>query len=221
MHIEFLVEDSSGTALIKQLLPKLLGEDHTWRVHGYKGVGRIPVRLKSHSDASKKTLLDNLGALLRGLCKTTGIDAVVVVVDSDRRDCKAFLQELHQLRDRVGATSKPVLFRMAIEEIEAWYLGDQAALLQAYPHAKADVLHRYKQDSICETWEVLADAVYPGGRKALKDAGWPLPGQVKCQWAEQIGPLLDPDRNVSRSFQKLCSGLRRLIAENQTNKQSL
>jgi hypothetical protein len=40
-----------------------------------------------------------------------------------------------------------------------------------------------------------------------------LPGQVKCEWAEKIGPLLDPDRNVSPSFGKLRDGLRRLVAE--------
>jgi hypothetical protein len=60
---------------------------------------------------------------------------------------------------------------------------------------------------------LLADAVYPGGSVAIKKAGWPLPGQVKHQWAERIGPLLDPDSNGSPSFGKLRDGLRRLVAE--------
>lgn len=40
MHIEILVEDSSGERLLGILLPKLLGEHgtpHTWRLHAYKG----------------------------------------------------------------------------------------------------------------------------------------------------------------------------------------
>jgi hypothetical protein len=51
------------------------------------------------------------------------------------------------------------LFRLAIEEIEAWYFGDRDALLAAYPRAKLDVLGKYVQDSTCDTWELLAGAV--------------------------------------------------------------
>lgn len=86
-------------------------------------------------------------------------------------------------------------------------------MVSAYPRAKADVLNRYVQDSACDTWELLADAVYPGGSAAIKKTGWPLPGQVKHEWAEKIGPLLDPDCNASPSFGKLCDGLRRLVTE--------
>lgn len=46
-----------------------------------------------------------------------------------------------------------------------WAIGH--ALLSAYPHAKMHVLNTYVQDSICGTWEVLADAVYPGGTSKL------------------------------------------------------
>jgi hypothetical protein len=75
------------------------------------------------------------------------------------------------------------------------------------------VLGRYIQDSACDTWELLADAIYPGGVAAVKKVGWPLPGQVKHEWAEKIGPLLDPDRNVSPSFCKFRDGIRRLIGQ--------
>ena len=45
MHIEVLVEDSSGAMLIETVLPRVIGrhgEPHTWRVHAYKGIGHIP-----------------------------------------------------------------------------------------------------------------------------------------------------------------------------------
>lgn len=215
MHIEILVEDASGEKLLNAVLPKLLGEEgnpHTWRVHSYKGIGRIPKNLKPGTDASKRILLDRLPSALRGYGKTPGIDAVVVVLDSDHRNCVDFLAELKAL----VAESQPApktMFRLAIEEVEAWYLGDQQALQAAYPRAKGDVLDRYVQDSVCDTWELLADAIYPGGSAAIKKAGWPLPGQIKCEWAEKIGPLLEPDRNVSPSFGKLRDGLRHLVAE--------
>lgn len=48
MHIEVLVEDSSGATLIETLLPGVIGppgKPHTWRVHAYKGIGRLPKTL--------------------------------------------------------------------------------------------------------------------------------------------------------------------------------
>ncbi len=214
MHIEVLVEDASGEKLLEALLPKLFGargEPHTWRTHAYKGIGRIPKNLNAGGDPAKRILLDQLPKLLRGYGKTPGIDAVVVVLDSDRRDCADFLVELKALAASSNAGPN-TLFRIAIEEMEAWYFGDRQALTMAYPKAKVDVLQRYTQDSVCGTWELLADAIYPGGSVAIKKAGWPLPGQIKCEWAERIGPLLEPERNVSPSFGKLRDGLRRLVS---------
>lgn len=214
MHLEVLVEDSSGEALLRSVLPRVLGEQgdpHTWNVHAYRGIGRVPRNLKGTTDPAKRILLDQLPRILQGYGKTPGIDAVVVVMDSDRRDCTEFLAELHVLLASCFPAPN-TLFRLAIEEVEAWYLGDRAALLRAYPRAKLSVLAKYRQDSVCGTWELLADAVYPGGSAAIKKAGWPLPGQVKHEWAAQIGPHLDLDANASPSFNKLCSGLRRLVA---------
>jgi hypothetical protein len=215
MHIEILVEDASGEKLLEAVLSKLLGEQgdpHTWRVHSYKGIGRIPKNLNVGGDPAKRILLDQLPKILRGYGNTPNIDAVVVILDADRRNCVEFLAELKA----VVADCNPApntLFRIAIEEMEAWYFGDRQALTTAYPKAKIDVLNRYAQDSVCGTWESLADAIYPRGSAAIKKAGWPLPGQVKCEWAEKIDPLLEPDRNTSPSFGKLRDGLRRLVME--------
>ncbi len=60
MHIEILVEDSSGERLLDVLLPQFLGQPgnpHTWRVHAYKGIGRIPPGLKASGDPAKRILL--------------------------------------------------------------------------------------------------------------------------------------------------------------------
>ena len=215
MHLEFLVEDQSGALLLEALVPRLLGpfaDPHTWKIHAYKGVGRIPTGQKKASDAVKRILLDQLPRLLRGYGQTPGFDAVFVVLDSDRNPCAQLLAELKALLAKAKPAPRTI-FRLAIEEIEAWYLGDQEALLKAFPQAKRDVLNRYKQDAVCDTWELLADAIYPGGSAAILKAGWPLPGQVKSGWARRIGPLLDLERNVSPSFAKLRDGIRKLVAE--------
>jgi hypothetical protein len=94
MHIEVLVEDSSGALLVKTLLPRVLGPEgapHTWRVHSYKGIGHIPKGLTGKADPAKRALLSQLPRLLAAYGKTPGCDNVVVVVDSDTRNCKQFL----------------------------------------------------------------------------------------------------------------------------------
>ena len=214
MHIEVLVEDSSGEKLLAQLLPHILGEQgapHTWRLKAYKGIGRIPPGLTAKADPAKRILLDQLPRLLQGYGRTPGIDAVVVVLDTDWRDCKEFLKELKAVARRCQPAPR-TLFRLAIEELEAWYLGDRAGLMQAYPRAKREVLDRYVQDSVCNTWELMADAVRAGGAAAIKQAGWPLPGQIKHEWAEKMGPFMRIDQNASPSFGKFRDGLLRLVS---------
>ena len=209
MHIEFLVEDSSGEKMLSQILPKILGEQgapHTWRMKAYKGIGRIPPGLSVKADPAKRMLLDQLPRLLQGYGKTVSIDAVVVVLDTDSRECSAFLTELKSLVAKCQPAPR-TLFRLAIEEMEAWYLGDSQSILKAYPRAKREVIARYLQDSVCGTWELLADAVYPGGSAAIKKTGWPLPGQIKHEWAEKITPFMDINQNTSPSFMKLRDGL--------------
>jgi hypothetical protein len=212
MHFEILIEDSSGTRLLEFLLPKLIGacgEPHTWRLHPYRGMSRIPKNLAHEPFPAHRDLLMQLPRLLRGYAKTPGYDAVIVVCDTDRWDCSDFLTELHTLA-RASNAEKITMFRLAIEETEAWYLGDWQALQAAYPKAKKRLYETYVQDSICDTWERLADIVHPGGSRAIESAGWPSAGNVKHQWANSIGPLMDPDRNRSLSFCKFRDGLRRL-----------
>lgn len=214
MHFEILVEDASGELLLGSLLPKILGrngETHTWRTHAYKGIGRIPRNLRGKADPGKRILLDQLPRILAGYGKSlqTTESAVVVVVDLDNRDCIAFKQELVQIQNRCRPKPR-VLFRLAIEEIEAWLLGDPKAIVKAFPRAKTNVLQSYRQDSICGTWEALAEAVFPGGSAALKAEGYPRIGEQKCKWASQIGGHLDVEANLSPSFRVFRSGLLRL-----------
>jgi hypothetical protein len=89
MHIEVLVEDSSGASLMGHLIPKLLGgmaEQYTWRIKGYRGLGHIPKNMTMKSDEAKNTLLANLPRILQGYGRTPGYDAVLVLVDTDDRD---------------------------------------------------------------------------------------------------------------------------------------
>lgn len=202
MHIEVLVEDGSGAALMAHLIPKLLGEaaaEHTCRIHNYKGIGRIPRNMTAKVDAAKKTLLDNLLRLLRGYGQTPGYDAVLVLVDTDERHVATFKQELQGVL-ALCPNAPQTEFALATEAIEAWYFGDRAALLQAYPRADKKVLNKYQQDAVCGTWEMLADALVKGGVAVVKKQGFWKAGEIKHEWANRIGPLMDVSQNKSPSF---------------------
>jgi len=219
MHFEILIEDQSGKIALNPILEKILGsseEHHTFRVIAYKGIGRLPKNLKGKTDPQKRILLDRLPRLLKGYGKSLqDIDAaVIVIVDLDDKDCKKFKQELLDLLNSFHPQPK-TLFRIAIEEGEAWLLGDHDAIKTAYPRVKKQALKSYKQDSICGTWEKLADAIYPGGSEKLKKLGWPHTGIAKCEWAGKIAPHLNVDNNQSRSFQVFRDGILRLANKSQ------
>ncbi len=214
MHFEVLVEDASGKIALQEILGKILAPPHTFRVISYRGVGRLPRGLRTVSEARHRILLAQLPRLLRGYGKSLGgiSAAVVVVVDLDQKDCGKLKSELLDLHRRCDPAPR-ALFRIAIEEFEAWLLGDREAISCAYPRARTSDLDTYRQDSICGTWELLADAIHPGGAKKLKAEGWPAPGRAKCDWARKIAPHMEPERNESPSFQVFRSGLLRLAQE--------
>ncbi|MBD3398549.1 DUF4276 family protein [Candidatus Micrarchaeota archaeon] len=215
MHLEILVEDESGSILIKELMRKILEpyrEHHTYRVIEYKGAGRIPKDLKGNIDPQKRILLDRLPKLLIGYGKAwqSYPHHIIVVVDQDSRDCIQFKDELVKIANQ--CKPKPnVFFRIAIEEIEAWLMGDENAIIEAYPRARKDVLRNYRQDSVCGTWEKLADAIHTGGSAELIKLGYPVTGRKKAEWAGRIGPNMDVNRNNSKSFQVFRDGIISLL----------
>ncbi len=216
MHFEVLVEDQSGKKALDILIPKIIGDQHTCKVKAYKGTGRIPKNLKSSTDARKRILLGQLPRLLRGYGKTfAGYSpdypaAVILVCDLDDKCLKELRQELFTVLN--ACNPKPeTRFCIAIEEGEAWLLGDIPALKSAYPRAKDDVLNRYENDAICGTWELLADAVSQGGATGLKKEGWTAVGKEKSMWAERVAPHMNVAINASPSFRYFRKKVRELI----------
>ncbi|MEH2092436.1 hypothetical protein [Nostoc sp. 'Peltigera membranacea cyanobiont' N6] len=219
MHFEILVEDISGKIALEILVPKIINtEQHTFNIHHYKGIGRIPKNLTSTSDPKKRILLDQLPRLIQGYGNTFAsyppdYHAVLIIIcDLDDRCLSAFRKELLELVNSCNPKPK-TQFCIAIEEGEAWYLGDLAAVKAAYPSAKQAVLNSYTNDEICGTWEKLADAVYSGGRQKLSKLAYQAIGKEKATWAERISPLMDIGNNQSPSFCYFRDQLRRLSGE--------
>ena len=206
MHFEIVVEGQSGAKALEALVPKIIGEDHhTYRVRAYKGIGRIPANMRDPEAASRRILLDSLPKLLKGYGRAFHdypadyLAAVIVVCDLDEKCLRAFRRELMSILN--ACDPKPQThFCIAIEEGEAWFLGDLDAVRAAYPRARSPVLEAYTNDSICGTWERLADAIYPGGAQKLSGGGWQAIGAEKAKWAETIAPRMNVLGNRSPSF---------------------
>lgn len=212
MHLDFLIEDVSGKTMLEILLPKVLPENVSYRVHYYKGVGRIPEKMRSAKEIKGRQLLDNLPRLLNGFGRTYQAwgesyeGHVIVICDLDDKSFNEFLAQLNHLLDWCEmAPETSICF--AIEEGEAWFLGDAKALFSAYPHAKKQVLATYKQDSICGTWEKLAEVV----GFEYKNKSYQEVGLKKREWAEKITPYMEIKNNKSPSFQHLITEIKSII----------
>lgn len=150
-------------------------------------------------------MLDQLPKLIQGYGHTfagypSNYHAVLIIVcDLDERCLKEFRKELFDCVDKC-TTQPATYFCIAIEEGEAWYLGDLAAIKSAYPNVRDSVLSSYINDSICGTWEKLSDAVSLQGSQDLTQSGWQAIGQEKMNWAKCIAPKMNVEQNQSPSF---------------------
>ena len=216
MHFQFLIEDQSSAALIKILMQKIsVGNSNvTFSCKAFKGLGGLT---KKNTVKETKTgkLLNDLAIYLRGFNKSLqGFpSAIFVVLDNDDRNTAEFREELNYVACQNNITVDHV-FCIAVEEIEAWLLGDENAILEAYPAAKLAKLHTYVQDSICGTWEFLAEVVYPGGMVKLQRdcSSYMEIGRYKYEWAKNISVYMDIDHNNSPSFMYFISEINKRIS---------
>lgn len=129
--------------------------------------------------------------------------ALFIVVDSDARNVTVFRRELNELLNQCNP--KPdAHFIVATEEMEAWLLGDCAAIEAAYPKYDRKAYKLYVQDSVCETWEKLAEILK---EKHIKKADFYTVGMYKSMWASKIGAYMDISQNKSPSFNAFVSEL--------------
>ncbi|HEX3552835.1 MAG TPA: hypothetical protein VIA62_06365 [Thermoanaerobaculia bacterium] len=206
MRLHILVEGPSEAALLQGWLPRFLPPQHSFKVIQHRGKGRLSGDPEKPPDPKREGLLDQLPAKLRayGRILNPATERVLVLVDLDQDDCGDLKARLLRVLD--SCDPKPVvLFRIAIEETEAFYLGDPSSIRNAFPEAKLRRLKTYTQDSICGTWERFQEVI--GARVEDK------PG-----WAERMADWLGvvwkgPQANRSPSFCQFCKGLLWLAGE--------
>ena len=167
MHIELLVEEPSAEAALQVLLPKILPAHVSFAVHPHQG---------------KADLLGKLRDRLSGYRAWLPPDwRVVVLLDEDRQDCVLTKRQLEAYARQVGLLTKTasrdsfhVVNRLAIEELEAWFVGDVPALVAAYPKVPPTLGQRARfrdPDRIAGgTWEALSACF---SRRATSLTAWP------------------------------------------------
>jgi hypothetical protein len=189
-HLEFLVEEPSMEAFLRELLPRLLGDRASFQVYASQG---------------KHDLLKQLQARLQGYASwLPDTWRVVVVVDRDDDDCRLLKRRMEQVAARAGlrtrtvrtAQSWQVVNRIAIEELEAWYFGDWHAVRAEYARAPQTIPKKaaYRNPDVVHggTWEAF--------ERVLQRVGYFKGGLRKTEVARALGKRIDPSRNLSNSF---------------------
>lgn len=128
-------------------------------------------------------------------------------------NCQTLKAEVEQIALGMGFYTKSspapdgqfqVVNRLCIEELEAWFFGDVAALCAAYPDVPPALSQKrgFRDPDAIKggTWEVL--------ERVLQKAGHHRGGLAKMQAARDIAPYMDIEANNSCSFQLFRDTLR-------------
>ncbi len=201
MNVHLLVEGASERAFLEPWCRRLLNGDRV-KVHPHQGKGSLRHPLSQRPNPRHRGLLDQLPAKLRGFAAADPPPrGVVVLIDADDENCadvaKAVLDAVEEV-----APSLNVVVRVAVEETEAFYLGDLRAIENAYPDADMALARSDVPDSIVGTWEVFGKVIGDDGGN-------------KVAWAETMGEVVTTSagRTRSPSHRALMRALRRLLKE--------
>jgi Domain of unknown function (DUF4276) len=202
---EVLVEGSSDVPAVREVLTRRFGlrEYEHFRIHPHQGRGNLPRDLLGQPDPRKRGLLDQLPAKLRGWSGLDRSVCVLVVVDVDDDPCADLLEQLDRMLERLPRRPKRVMFRLAIEETESWFIADSVAVKAAFPRADVKKLARIRADSIVGAAEWLARAL---GKDPDR-----MTGADKVSWACAIAPHLNLEEPPSSSLARLIRAVSRQL----------
>jgi hypothetical protein len=181
----FLLEEPSMKTVLDTILPKLISEHISYICIAHQGkqdlTKSIPNKIKAFSFSPDTKF--------------------VVVHDQDSHDCKQLKADLLQLCQQAG---KPdVMIRIICHELESWFLGDLAAVEQAYKLKPQSLSKKQGQNkfrnpdrlnSAKEELKKLVSEYYPGTH------------------SQKIAPYLSLTDNKSRSFQVFLEGINKILS---------
>ena len=177
IQLVFMLEEPSAEILLKSLLPRVLPPNVSYICIVHEGKQdldkSIPIKLK-HWNVPNSWF--------------------VVIRAKDQSDCIELKARLKNLCENSGRPE--TLVRIAVHELESWFLGDLAAVGTAFDQPGLAGKQKSKKfrdpDTLANAQEEL--------KKLVK-------GYQKMAGARKISPHLSLDTNTSVSFQHLLSGL--------------
>ena len=175
-RIVFLLEERSMKVLLDGLLPRLFPD--------------LPFRCVAHE--GKRDLELSIPRKLRAW-REPGV-SFAVIRDNDGGDCEQLKAKLKQLCNQSGRGD--TLVRIACQELEAWYLGEPAALADAFDKPALQNLGR--QAKFREP-----DAL----RRPAAEIERLIPEFQKVSAARRMARHLSRERNRSSSFRALMEGI--------------
>lgn len=191
------VEEYSMEAALEQLLPKLLGniEFQIFRFQCKDDLlKRTPERLKGYASWLPESW------------------RILVLVDRDDDDCAVLKDDLENMAAAACLLTKTavghgqhfqVVNRIAIEELEAWFFGDWAAVRAAYPRVPATV----PQKAGFRDPDAIAGGTWEAMERVFKKAGYFSTGLRKLELVRSVAAHMDINRNGSRSFQAFANAV--------------
>ncbi|MFT4555162.1 MAG: hypothetical protein ACI8P0_000034 [Planctomycetaceae bacterium] len=184
-----LLEEPSAREMLKGLLPQILPDTIQTQYVVFEG--------KQHLDKE-------LVRRLRGWKRPNS--SFVVLRDQDAGDCLVIKDSLLGKCQEAGHSEAVV--RIACRELEAWYLGDLAAVETAL-HIQGLTKNQKKAG-----YRNPDKVVNPSSelRKLTRDR------YQKVAGSRAIGPELNVDRNLSRSFQVFVAAIKSLFEVDGTDR---
>jgi hypothetical protein len=212
--LEVLLEGTSDQPTVRVILEKRFGlkENRDFRLHPHQGKGTLSKNPHQAPNPRHRGLLDLLPATLKGYASFPQERCVLVLVDADEIPCEHLKNELVALHKKLKNRPACTLFRIAVEEIESWFIADPDAIKGAYPKSKLAILANYHPDTVVGAWELLAKTI---GRKSSDCSR-----ADKTEWASKIAPHLDLNDPKSPSLKAFITGIEKLLqqtAEGYTN----
>lgn len=200
LFVHALLEGAADVPVMREILQRRFGltENIHFELHPHQGKGRLPPYPHQRPDPQNRTLLHQLPAKLRAYASLGDSILILVVVDADDTPEDILMTDLTQMLAALSQRPPRVLFRLAIEETESWFLADPDAIAAAYPGAKIRLIQKIEPDAVIGAWERLAECLGKKGQPAPKD---------KYSWAERIAPRMNLDHPRSPSLRKLLEGI--------------
>jgi len=182
-RLVFLVEEPSIAEVLDIILPRFLPEDVAHQVVPHQG---------------KNDLEKSIPRKLLGWKEPEVY--FIVVRDNDGSDCKALKAKLTAICDKSGRSDTVV--RIVCQELEAWYLGDLAAVAVAYQ--KPTLVHLQQKQAYRNPDRMTSPS------QRMHEL---VPEFAKIAGAQAIAPHMNLISNCSRSFQVFMDGVKRLAFE--------